>query len=94
MDAKVIPILLTVFLACHAISAKCKGADHQELTTGGLRRLPDGKETTTVLGSSKLAIVLCFKRRCRYHLATCYCCLTQPDFPCYEDRQSCHDVCP
>ena len=71
-----------------------KGADHQELTTGGLRRQPDGKETTTMLGSSKLAIVMCFKRRCRYHLATCYCCLTQPDFPCYEDRQSCHDVCP
>ena len=71
-----------------------KGADHQELTTGGLRRQPDGKETTTMLGSSKLAIVLCFKRRCRYHLVTCYCCLTQPDFPCYEDRQPCHDVCP
>lgn len=30
-----------------------KGADHQELTTGGLRRQPDGKEMT-VLGSSKL----------------------------------------
>ncbi|CAN6243566.1 unnamed protein product [Urochloa humidicola] len=93
MDAKPLPaILVGMLLASLAFSAKCEGG-RQERTTGGLqRRSPDGQET---IDGDRLRIILCFRRStpCPEFLH-CFCCLTLPGCPCYEEQQECWDVCP
>ncbi|KAG2649480.1 hypothetical protein PVAP13_1NG099700 [Panicum virgatum] len=95
MDAKVMGILLAVFLACLVSPAEFAGAgDNVVRSAGGQRQQWDSSENMNE-SSSKITLKLCFRYfRCRPLMKTCYCCQTLPKFPCFWAQQECWDACP
>ncbi|CAO2037659.1 unnamed protein product [Urochloa humidicola] len=93
MDVKVTAILFALFLACLLSPTKCKAdIDEGKRWTGGLKRQPDS--TGTMLGSSKIFVILCFKDYCGGpEYVICYCCQTLPGRPCYSKQHDCWNVC-
>ncbi|TVT99228.1 hypothetical protein EJB05_24796 [Eragrostis curvula] len=91
MDTKATLILISLILACLAISAKCEG-DGAVSPAGGLRRQPDGEQ---MISGSMITVVLCFIRTCEHNSdKSCWCCGMLPDTPCFTDRNHCWSICP
>ncbi|TVU33018.1 hypothetical protein EJB05_24797 [Eragrostis curvula] len=102
MDDKTLPtILFAAITSCLVISANCarhtlagEGVDGERYT--GVLSVKPNSQQKKAIGSAKIHIVLCVKLNCSSFLKwkSCFCCETLQDVPCYDERQSCWDVCP